>query len=153
MSTCISQGRQQSTYFEHNLLTRVVREFNEAANPCSLFSFQGCRVNINIGNEVRRFNQQLVDFRNIVMRGFHEEPSHNLEIETPKAAPDVTHSRGEHFLHPIARTGSWDDPQSEAVVGAVETIMDKLRRRLRLEAASQRDSHRHSIRKEQSAYG
>ena len=118
---------QQSTYKENNLLTRVVREFNEAADPCALPSFRGCRVNINPGNEVRRFNQQLVDFRNIVMRGFHEEPSHNLQIQIPIAAPDVTHSRGEYCIHPIERTGAWDDPQSEQVVDAVETIMDQLR--------------------------
>ena len=118
---------QQSTYFEHNLLTRVVHEFNEATDPCFLSSFQGCRVNINPGNEVRRFDQHLVDFRNIVMRGFHEEPSHNLQIKIPIAAPDVTHSRGEYSLHDIERTGAWDDPQSEQVVDAVETIMDQVK--------------------------
>ena len=119
---------QQSTYFEHNLLTRVVREFNEATDPCALPSFRGCYVNINPGIEVRRFNQRLVDFRNTVMRGFHEEPTHNLQIKVPIAASDVTHSRGEYFLHGIERTGAWDDPQSEQVVDSVETIMDQLRR-------------------------
>lgn len=119
---------QQSTQFEDNLLTRVVREFKEAEDPRALPSFRGCRVVMNQGNKVRRFNQKLVDFRNIVMQGFHEKPSHNLKIEIPIAASDVIHSRGEYSLHVIERTGSWDDSQSEQVVDAVETIMDQLRR-------------------------
>ena len=118
---------QQSGFFEHNLLTRVVREYNEAADACELPSFRGCRVIICIGNEVRRFNQALVDFRNTVMRGFHEAPSHNLQIPIPVAALDVTHARGEWFLHTIQQTRARDDPQSEQVVEAVETIMGKLR--------------------------
>lgn len=119
---------QQSTYFEHNLLTRVVREYNEAIDPCYLPSFQGCHVHIQSGNEVRRFNQALVEFRNTVMRGFHEFPSHNLSILRPVAALDVVHSRGEYSLHMIERTGAWDDPESWQVVSAIETIMDQLRR-------------------------
>lgn len=127
MATChvdvhLAGDVQQSTWFEHNLLTRVVRESNEAA----LSSFQGCRVNINPGNEVRRFNQHLVDFRNKVMRGFHEEPSHNLQIKIPVAAPDVTHLRGEYSVHMIERTNAWDNPESEEVRDAQETIVKQL---------------------------
>ena len=118
---------QQSVTYEHNLLTRVVREYREATGKSNLHSFQGCSVILNEGNEVRRFNQQLVDFRNIVMRGFHDEPTHNLQIKIPIAAPDVTHTRGEYSLHSIARTGAWDDPHSEQVVDANEAIMDLVR--------------------------
>jgi hypothetical protein len=119
---------QQSSMFEHNLLTRVVCEYNDAADPCELPSFEGVHVIMNPGNEVRRFNQALVDFRNTVMGGFHAEPSHNLRIMIPIAASDVTHSRGEYSLHRIERTGSWDDSQSEQVVSTVETIMTQLKR-------------------------
>lgn len=119
---------QQSVLYEDNLMTRVVREYNDTADPCALPSFRGCRVIIGLGNEVRRFNQALVDFRNIVMRGFHETPSHNLQIPIPVGATDVTHVRGEYFLHPIAQTSARDDPESEQVIAAVKTIMEKLRR-------------------------
>lgn len=118
---------QQSTQFEENLLTRIVREYNAATDKCDLPSFRGCRVNISAGNQVRRFNQELVDFRNTVMRRFHDAPSHNLQIMTPIAAPDLTHSRGEYSLHLIERTAPWDNPQSEQIANAVETIMDQLR--------------------------
>lgn len=133
MTTChvdvhLAGDVQQSTLFEHNALTRVVREYNDATDPCDLPSFRGCRVCICLGNEVRRFNQTLVDFRNTAMRGFHETPSHNLQIKIPVAATDVFHARGEYSLHVIARTGAWDDPQSDQVVDAVETIMEELRR-------------------------
>lgn len=133
MTTChvdvhLAGDVQQSTFFEHNLLTRVVREYNDAANTGELSSFRDCRVRISPGKEVRRFNQTLVDFRNAVMRGFHEAPSHNLQIAVPVAATDVSHARGEFFVHGIAKTRARDDPQSEQVVDAVKTIMEELRR-------------------------
>ena len=119
---------QQSTYFEHNLLTRVVGEYNEAPDGSLLPSFPGCKVIMHPGNEVRRFNQHLVDFRNTVMWGFHARPSHNLSIPIPIAASDVSHGRGEYSLHQIDRINAWDDPESEEVVDAVENIMERLRR-------------------------
>jgi len=118
---------QQSTYFEHNILTRVVGEYNESLDG-SLPSFPGCKVIMHPGKEVRRFNQYLVDFRNRVMDKFHAYPSHNLDIPIPIAAPDVSHSRGEYSLHKIDRISAWDDPESEEVANAVENIMDHLRR-------------------------
>lgn len=133
MTTChvdvhLAGDVQQSTFFEHNLLTRVVREYNDATGTCELPSFRGCHVHIRPGREVRRFNQTLVDFRNAVMRGFHEAPSHNMQIAVPVAATDVSHARGEYFMHEIAKTRARDDPQSEQVVDAVETMMEELRR-------------------------
>lgn len=117
---------QQSTYFENNLLTRVVREYNDTPKGISLPSFPGCKVNIEPGNQVRRFNQYLVDFRNTVMRDFHDNPSHNLNILIPIAANDIVHKRGEYSLHQINCVNAWDDPESDEVGDAVEMLMEQM---------------------------
>ena len=115
---------QQSTYYEDNLLTKVVRDYNEAkASPDSshLPSFPGSEVIIRPGNQVRRFNQHLVDFRNTAMKGFHDNPSHNLDIALPVAAVDVSHDRGEYSIHGLDPVGPLADP--ETIQDAVDEIM------------------------------
>lgn len=119
---------QQSTLYEDNLLTRVMREQGDASDASEqLPSFPGCRVLVQQGNKVRRFNQKLVDFRNTVMRDFHEKRSDKLHILAPVAAQDVTHSRGEHFVHQIEETAPWTNVDSEEVVQTVEIIMERLK--------------------------
>lgn len=117
---------QQSTLFENNLLTRVVREYNDTPTGRSLPSFPECKVDIEPGNQVRRFNQYLVDFRNTVMSDFHDNPSHNLNILTPIAANDIVHTRGDYSLHLINFINAWDDLESEEVGDAVEMLMEQM---------------------------
>ena len=115
---------QQSTYYEDNLLTKVVREYNEVkACPGSHYlpSFPGSEVIIRPGNQVRRFNQHLVDFRNTIMKGFHDNPTHNLDIAVPVAAIDVSHERGEYSIHGLEYAGPRADP--ETIQDAVDEIM------------------------------
>lgn len=115
---------QQSTGEKDNMLTRVVSEYNEG--KVDLPSFPGCRVEVRVGREIRRFNQALVDFRNKVMEKFHTNPTHNLQIPQPVAAGDVTHVRGDHFVHKIQVIRSSDDRDSNEVQDAVGIIMEKL---------------------------
>jgi hypothetical protein len=89
---------QQSTYFECNMMTKVLSEYNSSTNG-SIPSFPESEIIINVGNEVRRFNEDLINFRNTVMRDFHEIPSHNLAIPLPVSARDVSHQRGEFSIH------------------------------------------------------
>lgn len=119
---------QQSTSFEKNLMTRVVREYNEATSlqRSRLPSFPCSEVIIKPGNQVRRFNQDLVDFRNTVMAGFHSHPTHNLGIAVPVAAGDVQHDRGEFSVHSIAYTGCGAD--QDDIEDAVSDIMGRIRR-------------------------
>ena len=117
---------QQSTYYEDNLLTRVVSEYNSHGQ--SLPSFPSCKTIMDPGNEVRRFGPTLVnDFRNVVMRGFHENPTHNLNIKIPIAAPDVVHTRGLYSVHEFPIVDVGDDAESESVIEAVDCIMEQLR--------------------------
>lgn len=116
---------QQSTYYEDNMLTRVVREFQKAADPSSLPSFPNCTVKMIVGNEVRRFNQDLVDFRNAFMGDFHEKPSHDLQIVRPVAALDVSHTRGEYSFHTIECIHAWSERDSDEVVDSAATILDR----------------------------
>lgn len=99
---------QQSTYMENNVLTSIISEYNEHG-ICP--SFPNSKVEVKIGNTVRRFNQDLVNFRNTVMEGFHNNPSHNLNIPIPVAATDIPHVRGEYSIHiyPINETVDKND--------------------------------------------
>lgn len=119
---------QQSTYFENNMLTKVITEYN--ANPKgNLPSFPNSNVKIKVGNEVRRFNQTLVDFRNIIMKDFHENPSHNLKIAIPTVANDVNHSHGEYSVDCIKHNVKANDKSdSDEVQESVEHIMNFLQK-------------------------
>ena len=117
---------QQSTYTEDNLLTKVVREYyNAESDSCPrLPSFPDSEIVMKPGNQVRRFNQDLVDFRNIVMRGFHQESSHNLNILIPEAAPDVDHPRGEFAIYHIGDTHPRADP--DTLMDSVTTVLNRI---------------------------
>lgn len=123
---------QQSTLYEDNLLTKVVREYNKVTSnatgsqdPPQLPSFPGIKVVMNPGNRVRRFNQYLVDFRNTVMNGFHTNPTHNLNILLPVAADDVEHTRGEFSIHALGYTGRGADP--ETIQDAMDEILGRIK--------------------------
>lgn len=116
---------QQSTFYEDNLLTKVMREYNEAPDSPHLPSFPGSEVIIRVGKEVRRFGQKLVDFRNTVMRNFHDNPTHNLNIPLPVAAVDVVHERCEYSIHGIDPLRGYEaDP--ETIQDAADEIMARL---------------------------
>lgn len=123
---------QQSTFYEDNLLTKVMREYNKVTSnslgspdPPRLPSFPDSKVVIHPGNRVRRFNQHLVDFRNAIMTKFHTNPSHNLNIRVPVAAGDVVHTRGDFSIHALGYTGPGADP--ETIEDAVDEILDRIK--------------------------
>lgn len=119
---------QQSTYYEENLLTLAVREYRGTTDKRNLPSFRGCDVCLVEGTEVRRFNQKLVDFRNTVMRDFHENPSHALNIKKPTAALDMVHLREDYSIHKIEKVRSWDGKDGEEVQRSMTTIREELRK-------------------------
>ena len=132
METCsvdvhLAGDVQQSTYYEKNLLAKVVEEYNNNPGCESIPSFPTSKIRMNPGIEVRRFNQNLVDFRNTVMKGFHENPSHNLKIKVPIAAHDVQHNRGEYDIHLIERIKALDDADSENIQDSIDQIMGKFK--------------------------
>lgn len=123
---------QQSTMYEENVLSKTISEFND--NPASqLPSFPTCKVRIQKGNEVRRFNQTLVNFRNAVMQDFHEKPSHNLGIPIPVAASDVPHARGEFGVHVFKKNpiGLPEEKQHLDLQENAQLVMDHLDRDVR----------------------
>lgn len=116
---------QQSTIYEHNLLTKVLGEYN-CYHSSELPSFPGILVTVDPGNEVRRFNSNLVEnFRNVVMRDFHRTPSHDLNIMTPVASPEVTHSMGEFSIHGLHVYNPMA-PDCEIVTDNMNKIYDQI---------------------------
>jgi hypothetical protein len=111
---------QQSTYYEHNLLTKVITSYERGTTD---EMFPDATVKVHRGNQVRRFNKRLVEFRNIIMQEFHSNPTHNLNIDVPEAATDVSHARGEFSIDTYERIAGSDDPESDGVQTTVEQIM------------------------------
>lgn len=115
---------QQSTLYKKNLLRKIMEEC--ILHGTSIPSFpSNVKVSIKKGNKVRRFNQDLVTWRNIIMHKFVEEPSHNLQIPRPEAATDVEHVRGIPSVHLIDNLRPFDDAESEELLDAADDIMDK----------------------------
>ncbi len=96
---------QQSTLVENNMLTRVLREYRAADVPgLPLPTFPTSEMTLLQGNVVRRFDERGVHFRNTIMRDFHENPTHNLDIPQPIAATDVRHAPFDFSFHKIPAT-------------------------------------------------
>lgn len=112
---------QQSTSFDNNLMTRVLRE-GEATFPRS-------NIVMHSGNEIRRFGPELVAMRNTLMRGFYENPSHGIPIQVPVAATDVSHARGEYSIDFIAKARPHDEDAAK-----LNDVLDVISARLRSDA-------------------
>ena len=115
---------QQSTLYKKNVLIKIMEEFNIYGNSIPSFS-PTVKVNVVKGNEVRRFGDKLVGWKNIVMIGFIENPSHNLQIPIPIAAYDVVHERGIASVELIEKINVSDGAESEEVKDSIEIIMAK----------------------------
>lgn len=115
---------QQSVSYKRNLLRKIMEEYIEHGIKIPFFS-SNVEVHVEKGNKVRRFNQDLVNFRNIVMQKFIEQPSHNLQILTPVADTSVHHVRGIYGVELIDKINPCDDAESDEIKDAVEIIMYK----------------------------
>lgn len=112
---------QQSTSFENNLMTRVLREGSA--------TFPRSNLVVRSGNEIRRFGPELVAMRNTLMREFYENPSHGIQIQVPVAAADVSHARGEYSIDFIADARPYDEDAAK-----LNQVLDVIGARLRSDA-------------------
>jgi hypothetical protein len=130
MATCyvdvvISGDIEQSTQSEDNLLKRVLDEYAASPDGESLPTFRGFKVEVKCGDQVRRFNQHLLDFRNAIMGTFEKHPL--LKDVTLVAAQDVTHVRGEYLVDVVPVTDKFSfDPNT--VDETIDRVMDHVRR-------------------------
>lgn len=119
---------QQSTLYENNMMTKIMTEYNTSNSKENLPSFPNSIVNIKVGNEVRRFNKKLVEFRNKVMEDFHRNPSHKLNIPEPVVAKDMNHSSQGEYTISLVENLKVSDNDSAEFQYSVEEIMENLHR-------------------------
>eukprot|EP00965_Chrysotila_dentata_P007547 245538-Pleurochrysis_carterae.AAC.1 len=84
---------EQSTLFEDNMLRALLEKFQQRQQHTEYATADETDdivIRVEYGDEVRRFPQHLVDFRNHVMRA-DEDPPHGFRVRKPKAAQDVIH--------------------------------------------------------------